>query len=58
MILINISTMRYFKKLLSFFSWNRDIFTLEVPTTCKDEQAKHRLMADVIEILEQEIKLH
>ena len=30
--------MKYFKKLISFFSWKRDIFTIEVPTNCKDEQ--------------------
>tara|TARA_R110002167_G_scaffold342907_1_gene551778 strand:- start:46 stop:198 length:153 start_codon:yes stop_codon:yes gene_type:complete len=50
--------MKFFKKLLSFFSWKRDIFIVEVPTTTEDEQTKHRLMADVMEILEQEIKLH
>tara|TARA_R110000744_G_scaffold285675_1_gene397023 strand:+ start:760 stop:921 length:162 start_codon:yes stop_codon:yes gene_type:complete len=49
---------KYLKKLISFFSWKRDIFTLEVPTNCEDEQQKHRLMVDILEILEQEIKLH
>lgn len=57
-ILINTLFMKFFKKLLSFFSWKRDIFIVEVPTTTEDEQTKHRLMADVMEILEQEIKLH
>lgn len=50
--------MKYFKKLLSFFKWKKEVFTIEVPTNCKDEQSKHRLMADILEILEQEIKLH
>tara|TARA_R100000935_G_C2720878_1_gene117901 strand:+ start:339 stop:491 length:153 start_codon:yes stop_codon:yes gene_type:complete len=50
--------MNYFKKLISFFTKKIEIFSLEVPTRCKDEQAKHKLMADILEILEQEIKIH
>ena len=57
-ILIRTLFMKYFNKLLSFFSWKREIFTIEVPTNCKDEHHKHRLMVDILEILEQEIKLH
>lgn len=33
-------------------------FIVEVPTTMKNESDKNKLMADVLEILEHEIKLH
>ena len=50
--------MRFFKKFISFFQWKREIFTVEVPTTCEDARQKHKLLADIFEILEQEIKIH
>ena len=46
------------KHYLSKLSWKREIFIVEVPTTMKNEQQKQQLMADVLEILEHEIKLH
>jgi hypothetical protein len=46
------------KHYLSKLSWKREIFIVEVPTTMKNEQDKQRLMADVLEILEHEIKIH
>ena len=46
------------KHYLSKLSWEREIFIVEVPTTIKNEQQKQQLMADVLEILEHEIKLH
>ena len=46
------------KHYLSKLSWRKEIFIVEVPTTMKNEQDKQKLMADVLEILEHEIKLH
>lgn len=46
------------KHYLSKLSWKREIFIVEVPTTMKSEQEKQRLMTDVLEILEHEIKIH
>ncbi len=43
---------------LSKLSWKREIFIVEVPTTMKSEQDKQKLMSDVLEILEHEIKIH
>ncbi len=45
------------KYYLSRLSWKREIFIVEVPTTMKNEQQKQKLMAEVLEILEQQIKL-
>ena len=39
-------------------SWKREIFIVEVPTTMESEQHKQKLMADVLEILEHQIKIH
>tara|TARA_R110002012_G_scaffold310425_1_gene518635 strand:- start:2041 stop:2253 length:213 start_codon:yes stop_codon:yes gene_type:complete len=46
------------KHYLSKLSWKREIFVVEVPTAMKNEQDKQKLMADVLEILEHEIKIH
>tara|TARA_R100001443_G_scaffold115192_1_gene132387 strand:- start:4044 stop:4256 length:213 start_codon:yes stop_codon:yes gene_type:complete len=46
------------KYYLSKLSWKREIFIVEVPTTMKSEQEKQRLMTDVLEILEHQIKIH
>ena len=46
------------KYYLSKLSWKREIFVVEVPTAMKNEQDKQKLMADVLEILEHEIKIH
>jgi hypothetical protein len=46
------------KHYLSKLSWRKEIFIVEVPTTMKNEQDKQKLMADVLEILEHEIKIH
>ena len=46
------------KYYLSKLSWKREIFIVEVPTTMKSEQDKQKLMSDVLEILEHEIKIH
>tara|TARA_R100001510_G_scaffold25394_1_gene22284 strand:- start:293 stop:505 length:213 start_codon:yes stop_codon:yes gene_type:complete len=46
------------KHYLSKLSWKREIFIVEVPTTMKSEQEKQRLMTDVLEILEHQIKIH
>ncbi len=48
-------TIKYY---LSKLSWKREIFIVEVPTTMESEQDKQKLMADVLEILEHEIKIH
>ena len=69
--LINIFIMKNYKiffylksffKLINYYlsklGFKREIFTVEVPTTCMCEQDKQQLMSDVLEILEQEIKLH
>ncbi len=45
------------KYYLSKLSWKREIFIVEVPTTMENEQQKQKLMAEVLEILEQQIKL-
>jgi len=45
------------KYYLSRLSWKREIFIVEVPTTMENEQQKQKLMAEVLEILEQQIKL-
>ena len=45
------------KHYLSKLSWKREIFIVEVPTTMENEQQKQKLMAEVLEILEQQIKL-
>ena len=50
--------LKVIKHYLSKLSWKREIFIVEVPTTMKNEQQKQQLMADVLEILEHEIKLH
>ena len=46
------------KYYLSKLSWKKEIFIVEVPTTMKSEQDKQKLMTDVLEILEHEIKIH
>tara|TARA_R100000951_G_scaffold116314_2_gene127585 strand:- start:5530 stop:5742 length:213 start_codon:yes stop_codon:yes gene_type:complete len=46
------------KYYLSKLSWKREVFVVEVPTAMKNEQDKQKLMADVLEILEHEIKIH
>jgi|TARA_R100000479_G_scaffold143087_1_gene78690 hypothetical protein len=46
------------KYYLSKLSWKREVFIVEVPTTMKSEQDKQKLMTDVLEILEHEIKIH
>ena len=46
------------KYYLSRLSWKREIFIVEVPTTMESEQHKQKLMADVLEILEHQIKIH
>jgi hypothetical protein len=46
------------KYYLSRLSWKREIFIVEVPTTMKNEQQKHKLMVEVLEILEQQIKIN
>lgn len=46
------------KYYLSRLSWKREIFIVEVPTTMKNEQQKQRLMVEVLEILEQQIKIN
>ena len=46
------------KHYLSKLSWKREIFIVEVPTTMKNEQQKQRLMVEVLEILEQQIKIN
>ena len=46
------------KYYLSKLSWKREIFVVEVPTAMKNEQDKQKLMADVLEILEHQIKIH
>jgi hypothetical protein len=45
------------KYYLSRLSWKREIFIVEVPTTMENEQQKQKLMTEVLEILEQQIKL-
>jgi len=50
--------LKVIKHYLSKLSWKRDIFIVEVPTTMKNEQEKQKLMTDVLEILEHEIKIH
>ena len=51
-------TFKVIKHYLSKLSWKREIFIVEVPTTMKSEQDKQKLMSDVLEILEHEIKIH
>jgi len=46
------------KYYLSRLSWEREIFIVEVPTTMENEQQKQTLMAEVLEILEQQIKIN
>ena len=46
------------KHYLSKLSWQREIFIVEVPTAIKNESDKNKLMADVLDILEHEIKIH
>jgi hypothetical protein len=46
------------KYYLSRLSWKREIFIVEVPTTMKNEQQKQKLMVEVLEILEQQIKIN
>ena len=46
------------KYYLSKLSWRREIFIVEVPTTMESEQDKQKLMTDVLEILEHQIKIH
>tara|TARA_R100000544_G_C2220331_1_gene57122 strand:- start:287 stop:460 length:174 start_codon:yes stop_codon:yes gene_type:complete len=46
------------KHYLSKLSWEREIFIVEVPTTMESEQQKQQLMADVLEILEHQVKIH
>jgi hypothetical protein len=46
------------KYYLSKLSWKREIFIVEVPTTMESEQDKQKLMTDVLEILEHQIKIH
>ena len=36
----------------------KDRFIVEVPTTMKSESDKNKLMADILDILEHQIKLH
>tara|TARA_Y100001972_G_C7521398_1_gene262997 strand:- start:23 stop:235 length:213 start_codon:yes stop_codon:yes gene_type:complete len=43
---------------LSKLKFKREIFIVEVPTTMKSEQEKQKLMTDVLEILEHQIKIH
>ena len=45
------------KYYLSRLSWKREIFIVEVPTPMENEQQKQKLMTEVLEILEQQIKL-
>jgi hypothetical protein len=45
------------KYYLSRLSWKREIFIVEVPTTMENQQQKQKLMAEVLKILEQQIKL-
>ena len=51
-------SIKVIKHYLSKLSWKREIFIVEVPTTMKSEQHKQKLMADVLEILEHQIKIH
>lgn len=46
------------KYYLSRLSWEREIFIVEVPTTMENEQQKQKLMAEVLEILEHQIKIN
>jgi hypothetical protein len=46
------------KYYLSRLSWKREIFIVEVPTTMENEQQKQKLMSEVLEILEQQIKIN
>tara|TARA_R110002050_G_scaffold3258_8_gene17282 strand:- start:4162 stop:4374 length:213 start_codon:yes stop_codon:yes gene_type:complete len=46
------------KYYLSRLSWKREIFIVEAPTTMENEQQKQRLMVEVLEILEQQIKIN
>ena len=36
----------------------KDRFIVEVPTTMRNESDKNKLMADILDILEHQIKLH
>ena len=51
-------SIKVIKHYLSKLSWKREIFIVEVPTTMESEQHKQKLMADVLEILEHQIKIH
>ena len=54
--------MKNFKKILFYFKFlfkkEIEMFELEVPTSCKSQKEKDKLIIDIFEILEHEIKIH
>jgi len=53
----NTRVYKYFVSLIKKRT-EKDRFIVEVPTTIKSESDKNKLMADILDILEHQIKLH